>query len=144
MDGYLDASKDGFAGRIEVIEGRMGRRRWSSEEKARIAAASFARGARVADVARQHGTTRWQVYDWRRQLLSGALVLPSGPPAAPAFAALVVETPTPVRAPVRKKGPTTAPAVIEVVVDGIVIRSGAEVDEAHLARVIRAVRAAAR
>jgi transposase len=22
----------------------------------------------VADVARQHGTTRWQIYDWRKQI----------------------------------------------------------------------------
>jgi transposase len=25
-------------------------------------------GIAVADVARRHGTTRWQVYDWRKKL----------------------------------------------------------------------------
>jgi transposase-like protein len=27
-------------------------------------------GVTVADVARQYVTTRWQVYDWRKKLLS--------------------------------------------------------------------------
>jgi hypothetical protein len=50
MDGYIDGSKDGFAGRLEVIEGRTGRRRWSDAEKARIASESFRPGARVAEL----------------------------------------------------------------------------------------------
>ncbi|WP_425439889.1 transposase [Puniceibacterium antarcticum] len=35
-------------------------------------------GVTVADVARQHGTTRSQVYDWRKKLLTGQLVVPEG------------------------------------------------------------------
>jgi N-acetylmuramic acid 6-phosphate etherase len=50
MDGNMGGSKDGFAGRLEVIEGRSGRRRWSDAEKARIASESFRPGARVAEV----------------------------------------------------------------------------------------------
>jgi len=30
----------------------------------------------VADIARKHGTTRWQIYDWRKQLRKGNLVVP--------------------------------------------------------------------
>jgi hypothetical protein len=37
---------------------------------------------------------------------------------------------------------TTAAAPIEIVLDGIVIRAGAEVTEDHLRRVLRAVRTA--
>ena len=37
MDGYLDGSSEGYAGRIEVIEGRTGRRYRSEAERARIA-----------------------------------------------------------------------------------------------------------
>ena len=61
MDGYLDGSTVGYAGRMEVIEGRSGRRLRSEAERARIAAESLAPGARVVDVARRHGVTRWQV-----------------------------------------------------------------------------------
>lgn len=62
VDGQLDVSSGGVS-RIEVIEGRSGRRARSPAERARIAAESFLPGVRVADVARKHGATRWQVYE---------------------------------------------------------------------------------
>lgn len=63
MNVPLDGSTDGLAGRIEILEGRTGRRCWSESEQARIAAESLAPGARVAHVARRHEVTRWKVYD---------------------------------------------------------------------------------
>jgi len=48
-----------------TIKGPSGRRRLTKAERARIAAESMMPGVTVADVARKHGTTRWQVYDWR-------------------------------------------------------------------------------
>jgi transposase len=132
MGVHLDVPKLGYAGRLEVIEGPTGRRRRSDAEKARIVAESLLPGVRVADVARRHAVTRWQVYDWRRLVRSGRLALPESVAAAPAFAALVVE-PQPVSA---------KSAGIEVVVGDVVIRAGQDVEEGHLSRVIRAVRAA--
>jgi transposase len=138
MGVHLDASLQGGVSRLEVIEGPTGRRWRSRAERAQIAAESLMPGVRVADVARKHGTTRWQVYDWRKQIRSGKLVLPERLAALPSFAALVVEPPREPRSPV-------APAAdVELIMDGIVIRAGADADEEHLARVIRAVRAAAR
>ena len=92
---------------------------------------------RVADVARKHGTTRWQIYDWRKRLRDGGLSLPEEVAEQPRFARLLVEAPEPPPAP----GPAVR-TCIEIDVCGIVIRAGAEADEAHLARVIRAARAA--
>lgn len=66
MDVSLDGSTGGYAGRIEVLEGRSGRRMRSEAVRARIAAESMVPGAKVADVARRHAVTRWQVYDWRK------------------------------------------------------------------------------
>ncbi len=91
MDGYLDGSTEGFAGRLEVIEGRTGRRVRSPEERARIAAESLVPGAKVADVARRYGVTRWQIYDWRRKLRAGKLAVSEEVMSEPAFAALVLE-----------------------------------------------------
>ena len=142
MDGYLGGSSEGYAGRIEVIEGRTGRRYRSEAERARIAAESLVPGAKVADVARRHGATRWQVYDWRRKLASGQLAVPAEAMAEPVFAALVVEAPRADEQPQRKASKSKAPGRIELVIDGITVRVGAEVDEAQLVRVIRAVRAA--
>ena len=140
MDGYLDGSAVGYAGRMEVIEGRTGRRLRSEADRARIAAESLVSGARVVDVARRHGVTRWQVYDWRRKLSAGALAVPADALAEPAFTALVVETPTAV--PSRKTRAAQKPSGrIELVVAGVTVRVTPDVDEAQLTRVIRAVRA---
>ena len=139
MDGkvgdHLDVSSRGGTSRIEVIEGRTGRCARPAAERARIAAESFLPGVRVADIARKHGTTRWQVYDWRKRLKDGRLSLPEEVAEQPRFAQLLIEGPEP-------PAPMAEPACIEVVVYGIVIRAGADADEAHLARVIRAARAA--
>ena len=92
MGGHLDVPANGFAGRLEVIEGPTGRRQRTHAEKARIVAESLMPGVRVADVARKYGATRWQVYDWRKRLRRQArLALPESAGAAPAFAAVVVE-----------------------------------------------------
>ena len=134
VDVHLDVSSSGYAGRLEVLEGPTGRKRRSDGEKTRIVAESLVPGVRVAEVARRHGVTRWQVYDWRRRVRDGRLALPESVAAPPAFAALVVEEPQP---PAQHEDSS-----IEIVVGEVVIRAGRNAGEAHLARVIRAVRAA--
>jgi transposase len=131
---HLDVACDGYAGRIEVISGSTGRRRWPDDLKARIVAASFLHGARIADLARAHGTTRWQIYTWRRLARKGLLVLPAAVADAPAFAAVVVAD---------TAAAEKAVAVVEIVLGDLVIRAPQDAGEAHLSRVIRAVRSAA-
>ena len=133
MGVHLDGSKGGYSGRLEILEGRTGRRQRSDAEKARIVAESLMPGVRVAEVARQHGTTRWQIYDWRRRARAGRLVLPVETMPA-GFAALMIEA-----APAPSSPATSC---IEIVVDEVVIRALKDADEDHLRRVIRAVRAA--
>jgi transposase len=145
MDGSLDGSTDGYAGRIEVLEGRSGRRLRSEAERARIAAESLVPGAKVADVARRHGVTRWQVYDWRRKLRSGALAMPAAAMREPMFAALVVERPEPAPPRSERKSDGEArPSRIELVVEGVVLRVRSDVDEDQLTGLIRAIRTASR
>ena len=141
VDGKMGVHLDGSSGvgvsRLEVIEGPRGRRRRTKAERARIAAESMMPGVTVADTARKHGTTRWQIYDWRKQLRKGNLVVPESVAALPVFAELVVddssaETPSAV-----------AGSDLEIVVGDIVIRAGADADEGLLTRAIRAARAAA-
>ena len=135
MDVQLDASTSGYVGRLEVLEGATGRRARTQGEKARIAAESLMPGVQVAAVARKHGTTRWQVYDWRRRLRQGHLALPEN--MAPLFAPLMVEEASPPpQQPV--KAPRAAPAKVEIVIDDVVIRMAVDVEQ--LAQVIRAVR----
>ncbi|PTM40950.1 transposase [Bosea sp. 124] len=135
MDVHLDVSTPGYVGRLEVVEGPTGRRVRSASEKARIAAESLMPGSQVTAVARKHGATRWQVYDWRRRLRQGQLALPES--REPLFAPLLVEEAPSPRPPT--KPPKSTLAKVEIVIDGMVIRTTVEVE--RLAQVIRAVRA---
>jgi transposase len=63
-DVHLDGSSVGSVSRLEVLEGPSGRRVRSEAERARIVAESLQPGAQVSEVARKHGATRWQIYDW--------------------------------------------------------------------------------
>ena len=92
-------------------------------------------GMQVAVVARKYGTTRSQVYDWRRRLRLGELALPESP--EPLFAPLLVEEALSPR--LTPKPPKSAPAKVEIVVGDAVIRTAVEVEQ--LVQVIRAVRA---
>jgi transposase len=131
-DVHLDVPTNGFAGRLEVIEGPTGRRQRTEADKARIVAESLLPGVRVAEVARKYGVTRWQVYDWRKQFRSGRLALPESVTSEPSFAAVIVEDPPQQKA---------AASCIEIVVGDIVIRAEPDVDDRHLSRTIRVARA---
>ena len=137
MGVHLDGSNSVGVSRLEVIEGPSGRLRRTKAERARIAAESMMPGVTVADVARKHGTTRWQIYDWRKQIRKGNLMLPESVAALPMFAELVVEVPE--LAPSATGGGFD----IEIVVGDVVIRAGARADEGQLTKAIRAARAAA-
>jgi transposase len=59
---------------VEILTSPERRRRWSTEEKARVVAEAKAPGAMVAAIARRHGVSRSLVYTWRRE--RSALDLP--------------------------------------------------------------------
>lgn len=136
MGVHLDGSRSAGVSRLEVVEGPSGRQRRTEVERARIAAESLMPGVQVAAVARKHGTTRWQVYHWRKKLQTGQLVLPESVAALPVFAELVVEDAATDALSAR------VGSEIEIVVGDIVIRAGAGADEGQLTRAIRAARAA--
>jgi len=137
MGVHLDGSRGVGVSRLEVIEGPSGRLRRAKAERARIAAESMMPGVTVADVARRHGTTRWQIYDWRKQIRKGNLVVPESVAGLPIFAELVVDDSL-AEAPAARGA-----SEVEIVVGDIVIRAGAGADEGQLTRAIRAARAAA-
>jgi transposase len=117
---------------IEAVSDRLegaplqSRRRWSDEFKARAVARSFAPDANISAVARDVGVAPSQLFDWRRKALRDGTVKK--------------ET-TPTKLAAVRTDPI-GPPCIEITVGDAVIRVGIEIDEAHLARVIRAVRSA--
>ena len=72
-DVMLDGRQEGDSyRRIEVITGQSRRRRWTSEEKARIVAESFETGANISEVSRRNGVARGLLTAWRRQFAVAA------------------------------------------------------------------------
>ena len=73
LERKLESKADGRGGgvtdlrRIELITGAGRRRRWSSEDKARIVVESLEPGVSVSEVARRHGLSPQQLFGWRRK-----------------------------------------------------------------------------
>lgn len=114
---------------IEAVSDRLEgapltpRRRWSDDIKARVVAESLAPGANVSAIARRVGIVPSQLFGWRRQAIRNGLVTLDNAQAGSA----------------RVKADTVS-SVVEIVVGDVTIRTGADIDEAHLRRVLRAVR----
>ncbi|HZD91874.1 MAG TPA: transposase [Pseudolabrys sp.] len=77
---------EGFAGRLEVIEGPSGRRSWPDDVKAQIVRESLEPEARVSEVARRHRISPQQLTLWRRAAREGRLSAFSGAEKAEAAA----------------------------------------------------------
>jgi transposase len=142
----LDARhEDGAYRRVEVITGRRRRRRWTTDEKAEIVAASFEGGANISDVARRHGVARGLLTVWRRQAAE-ASDAPRGFVPVRISSATAAETIDESGNLAGAAAATTAPAVcragatIEIEVCGARIRVEAGVDATTLTTVLSVVR----
>ena len=137
----FDVNDDAKAGyrRVEVLTGPGRRRHWSDEEKARILAEAGVAGASVSAVARRWQVCPQQVFGWRRQarLEGGGLSRARGC----AEMALVPIVSGVAPAPTRTAAP--ASAMIEVRLEGAVVRVMSGTDAALLTTVLCAVRASA-
>lgn len=61
--------------RIEVVSGaKTGRRHWSDYEKLKIVQESLQDGVVQAQLARRHGVSPSQLYDWRYRYKAGLLI----------------------------------------------------------------------
>ncbi|WP_165222585.1 transposase [Affinirhizobium pseudoryzae] len=115
---------------IEAVPDRLNgsprqlRRFWSDEFKATAVEQACQPGVNMSAVARQIGILPSQLYRWRRELLGSDEPGQAAPAVEPQSAA---------------PGPDS---VVEIVIGRIVVRAGRHVEEAHLQRVIRAVRSA--
>ena len=156
--------------RIELITGAGQRRRWSSDDKARIVEESLKRGANVSAVARRNGLCPQQLFGWRREAHA---LFNAGAGATPADRAGQFPAPqhgrtgrqarlsgsgdeTPAFAPVviaampRSASKATAPsspplagsATVEIAIGDAVVRIIGQVETSVLVAVLRAVRRA--
>ena len=111
-----------------MITGDERRRRWSSEERARILGAIEEPGAVVAEVARRADVCTSLVYRWRREARAAT--------SASGFVQMVVENPP--------QPPTPASeaelGAILVEMNGARIRIGANAPSALIAATLKALR----
>ncbi|KRD65942.1 IS66 family insertion sequence hypothetical protein [Ensifer sp. ENS10] len=103
---------------------RQLRRFWSDEFKVEAVEEACRPGVNISAIARRIGITPSQLYRWRRDLLNES------------------EPDHVASAESGQRSMIGVSSVVEVVIGDVVIRAGAEIDEAHLQRVIRAVRSA--
>ena len=116
--------------RLQVITGVGRRRRWSTEEKARIVAESLDPATTASAVARRYGLHVSQLFSWRQQLQRRAAS--PGTIEGPAFVpALLAED---------SAAPAEAEGRMEIALGSVVVRVGADVDGPALRRVLEAVR----
>ena len=113
--------------RMEVITGAGTRRRWSTDEKARILEEAMAPGAVVSQVARRHGMSPQHLFTWRRQAKQHAAE------GQPAFVPVTLATDPPHPAPRNE-------AVIEIAISGALIRVPPGADARMLAVILRALK----
>jgi transposase len=127
---------EGYAGRIEVVTGATGRRRWPEHVKAQIVLESYRDGLSVADVARKHGMSAPQLHAWRRAAREGLLPMPEDD--ALGLVSVLVSGD-------RDGGGDARPTGngLELEVCGVRIIVSPAFDADHLGRVIAAIRAAA-
>lgn len=127
---------EGYAGRIEVVAGPTGRRRWPEHVKAALVLETFRDGASVADVARRHGVSAPQLHAWRRAAREGLLPMPEDD--ALGLVPIVVGA----GGDGGGGGETSADVTLAVEIGGARILVPADFDAAHLGRVIAALRGA--
>lgn len=127
---------------MEIITGVERRRRWRAEEKLRIVAELDEPGACFAEIARRHDVSRGLLWNWRRQVRSGALRAATDLGFLPVQ---VMPEPAPtVSRPAKALSPASSvvpEGTIEITLpDGTTVRVKGEVGAATLRRVLGALR----
>ena len=131
--------------RLEVFTGAGRRRTWSDEDKARIVAEIVASGDSVCAVARRHGFSPQQLFGWRRELQASQTALSQAEELQFVPAVVDAASSPPVRRQRRTPRRQAEPGagMIEVEIDGVIVRVGRGADAKTVTAVLRALKAGA-
>jgi len=125
---------EGYAGRIEVMTGPTGRRRWPEHVKAAMVLETFRDGVSVADVARKHGILAPQLHAWRRAAREGLLPMPED--EALGLVPILVDGSD------RGRAEPSAGGMLTLEVGSVRVIVPVDFDPVHLGRVISVLRGA--
>jgi transposase len=125
----------------EAMSGAPLRRQWSAEERARIVAESFEPGAKVSMVALRHGVSRGVLHVWRKKARASQ---PSRPAADQLIFAPPVFVPVTIPKPSseEKSAGLSNGGMIEIEIDGALIRVSSRADKETLRFVLAELRRA--
>jgi len=125
--------------RADVITVAPRRQQWSVEERARIVAESFEPGAKVSAVALRHGVRRGLLHIWRKQARAPQPVRPDAD--EPIFVPPVfVPVTTPKTSGEEKPARLSNGGMIEIEIDGALIRVPSRADKETLRFVLAELR----
>lgn len=127
---------NGFAGRIEVIEGPSGRRSWPDDVKARIVRECLEPGVTVNEVARRHRISPQQLTLWRRAARQGRLPVSVGYDEKLGDASFV-----PLAIDVDRGEPVSADDRIVIERNGMVLKLPAQTAASRIAQIVFALEA---
>ena len=125
---------------VEIFQGQA-RRRWSDEDKRRLAAETLAVGGTVHSVARRYGINTSQLFTWRKQLRAEA-DRPPPPAMVPGFAAVTIAPaalPAPPTEAVSPGAPASSGSIEIELPRGERMRISGMVDPTTIATVLRAL-----
>lgn len=124
---------NGFAGRLDVIEGPNGRRSWPDSLKAQIVRESLQPGITVSEVARRHRMSPQHLTLWRRAAREGRLTLSPDPDDnGGGFVPLAIDA-------CRSEAVPCSDERISIEVNGVVLKLPAETAAARIAEIILAL-----
>jgi transposase len=133
----LQDQVNGFAGRVEVIEGPSGRRSWPDDVKARIVRESLEPGATVSEVARRHRISPQHLTLWRRAARQGRLSVSVGYDAKvgdASFVPLAIDTD-------RREPVSAVNDRIVIELNGMVLKLPAQTAASRIAEIVFALEA---
>jgi transposase len=137
--GCFDSSDAVVIGRVDMVTGPTGRRRWPDEVKGRLVAESYKTRLSVSEFARRHGVIPSQLFGWRRDAKAGKFAVPVDE-GDELFAPLMLEAPSSAARTERPAPPSGRGAeLIELEAAGVVIRLPIDTPAARIAEIVRAL-----
>ena len=126
-------------GRIDMVTGPTGRRKWPDELKGRLVAESYKTDISVSEFARRNGLVPSQLFGWRRDAKDGKFPVPVDE-GEDLFAALMLEGPSPrMQEHIDRSDEDCLPGQIELQTGGVVIRLPGDTSATRIAEIAKAL-----
>jgi transposase len=119
-------------GRMEVMVGPSGKRRWSDAYKGHVVAETLVSGVTVNEVARRHNLRANHLSTWRRLAKDGKLAVPDL--AGAEFASVVLE-------PLARPQEAASDGNVEIIQGSVIVRLDAGTLPCRIAEIVHALSA---